>query len=113
MVVTVSSTFAADNETLAAVDDGDVLTEDYYFDASVENDTGNGTIDNPYKQLTTARIKENSNIYLNEGEYELNDYKRIYNVNIIGKNPETTIIKNLDFEVTFSNSFTLSIISSQ
>ena len=107
MVVTVSSTFAADNETLAAVDDGDVLTEDYYFDASVENDTGNGTIDNPYKQLTTARIKENSNIYLNEGEYELNDYKRIYNVNIIGKNPETTIIKNLDFEVTFSNSFTL------
>lgn len=77
---------AVDEEVLAA-------SNDYYFDASLENDTGDGSINNPYKYLTADRIKGNANIHLANGEYNLNTYKTIEQVNIVGSDMAKTIIK--------------------
>jgi len=81
-------------DSLGAVD-LEVLTasNDYYFDASLENDTGDGSINNPYKYLTADRIKGNANIHLANGEYDLNTYKTIEQVNIVGSDMSKTIIK--------------------
>lgn len=85
-----------DNQTTIAIDyHDDTLTanNDYYFDASLENDNGDGSSQNPYKYLTVERIKGNCNIHLANGEYNLDNYKAIEQVNIIGSNPAETIIK--------------------
>ena len=66
---------------------------EYYFDASLEEDDGNGTIENPYKYLTSSRIKANSIIHLANGEYILDKRATINNVNIIGDDALNTIIK--------------------
>lgn len=89
----IPSAYAGDNGTvLAAADDGDVVFSEYYFDAGVDNDTGNGSAYNPYKELKSSRIQSNSIIHLSEGEYALDDSVNIYNVTFIGANPQNTII---------------------
>ena len=98
LIFIIPSSYATDNQTndLQEIDETqDVLkaNNDYFFDASVENDTGDGSLENPYKFLTTDRIKGNCNIYLSNGEYELDDTKIIERVNIIGSDPLKTIIK--------------------
>ncbi|MEE1133219.1 MAG: C1 family peptidase [Methanobrevibacter sp.] len=85
-----------DHQTTIAIDyNDDALTanNDYYFDASLEDDNGDGSSQNPYKYLTVERIKGNCNIHLANGEYNLDDYKAIEQVNIIGSNPTKTIIR--------------------
>ena len=75
-----------ENQTVTAIDNhDDTLTSnnDYYFDASLEDDSGDGSIHNPYKYLTAERIKGNSNIHLANGEYDLDYSKSIEMVNII------------------------------
>ena len=94
----------SDNNTLSSVDD-DVLEEDFYFDSSIENDDGNGSIYNPYKELTTNRIKSNSVIHLANGKYNLNSQLTVNNVTIIGESAKDTIVNNVVF--TISNSLTL------
>ena len=118
--IAVPASFAVDDDIAIAISDNqdssisdDVLgSNDYYFNASVENDTGSGSIDNPYKELTTDRIKDNSILHLADGEYDLGFYfsKSANNVTIIGQNVEKTVIsysgKNFpNFRVT--NSLTL------
>jgi len=94
LLIVIPTGFAADNATALGLNDtSDVLGADYYFDANVENDTGDGTLDNPYKNLTDERIKSDSVIHLADGEYELDDSKTIRNVTIIGQHVESTIIK--------------------
>ena len=81
-------------QTISAIDEDNLkASNDYFFDSSVENDTGDGTKNNPYKYLTSDRIRGNCNIYLSDGEYELDNSKTIERVNIIGSNPLKTIIK--------------------
>ena len=102
LLIAVPASFAVDNDTAIAVSDnqdsgisGEVLgSNDYYFNASIENDTGNGNIDNPYKKLNADRIKDNSIIHLADGEYDLGDNFSIgvNNLTIIGQNAEKTII---------------------
>lgn len=102
LLIAVPTSFAVDNDTAIAISDNqdssisdDVLgSNDYYFNVSVENDTGNGTIDNPYKKLNADRIKDNSIIHLADGEYDLGDNFSIgvNNLTIIGQNAEKTII---------------------
>ena len=84
--------FASDNQTL--LDDGAVSSNEnsYYFDASCENDNGNGSLENPYKYLKSDRIRDNSNIYLNDGEYLLDKPANINNVSIYGSNSQNTSI---------------------
>lgn len=99
--------FAMDNDTSIIGDNSNYT--DYYFDASIENDTGDGSQDNPYKTLTSARIHDDSNIYLANGEYNLDKLSYIDNVNIIGSNPEKTIVSycgigfRLDGPLTLTN----------
>ncbi len=81
-------------QTISAIDEDNLkASNDYFFDSSVENDTGDGTKNNPYKYLTSDRIRGNCNIYLSDGEYELDNSKTIERVNFIGSNPLKTIIK--------------------
>ena len=82
----------------------DVLTasNDYYFNASVETD-GDGSISSPYKYLRADRIKANSNIYLANGEYNLDKSKSIEEVNIIGSDVDRTIIKYDGVAFTVNN----------
>ena len=98
--------FSAENDTAmeAAYNTSDVLTADYYFDANVGDDTGNGSATNPYKKLTAGRIADNSNIYLASGEYNLSGYKKICNVTFIGSGASDTVINfhGTGFEVSSS-----------
>ena len=110
--------FAYENDTNLAVDGEDIAVEinyqedvlgdngDYYFNASSESD-GNGSQSNPYKYLTSARIKDNSNIYLANGEYQLDSSKSINGVNIFGSDSNKTVIKYEGVAFTSRNSFTL------
>lgn len=104
LLIVIPSTFAIDNDTFnndtfieveTSTQDDNILQSgsDIYFDASVEKDNGDGSINNPYKYLTSSRIKQNSNIYLAEGEYNLDKRVAIYGVTITGNNAEKTIIK--------------------
>ena len=72
--------------------DNDLLGVDYYFDESA-NDTGDGSIDNPYKELTLARLKSSSTIHLANGEYNLTSGKTLTELTIIGQDPEKTILR--------------------
>ena len=85
--------FALDNDTAVAENDGDILlAKDYYFDANAENDTGDGSISNPFRDLTSQRIEENSNIHLAEGEYNLSSLTYLRKVSITGSDPAKTVI---------------------
>lgn len=113
LLIVIPTGFAMDNETAVAVSDNDtlssvdedILTDDYYFDASIDNDDGDGSIYNPYKELTYYRIKANSVIHLASGEYKLDAGLNVNNVTIIGESAESTIVDNVVF--TVSNSLTL------
>ena len=101
----VNTCFAADNETvleeteneqrIKPIKETEVLAgnNDYYFDASVENDTGDGSANNPYKYLTASRIRDNSNIHLANGEYNLDNMVFRHGINIMGENSNQTIIR--------------------
>ncbi len=108
---------AVNNESALSIDeisDGDVVSiqnngsdvlkasNDYYFDASVEND-GDGSQAKPYKYLTASRIRANSNIYLANGEYNLDSSKSVQQVNIYGSDVEKTVVKFDGIAFTVSN----------
>ena len=104
ILVIIPSTFAIDDDSLdndtsieveASAQDDDILRgeNDVYFDASVEKDNGDGSIDSPYKYLTSSRIKLNAKIHLAEGEYDLDKRTTLYGVTITGNNAKNTIIK--------------------
>ena len=86
-------------------------SNEYYFDASVEKDTGNGSAESPYKYLTSNRIKANSVIHLANGEYRLD--KRVYanNVNIIGTDADKTIISYNGLAFSISSSLYLTNVT--
>ena len=85
-------------------------SNDYYFDASAEND-GDGSLSNPYKYLKADRIRANANLYLANGEYQLDNPKSIEEVNIIGSDVESTIIKYDGVAFTVNNHLTIKNIT--
>ena len=94
VMVLIPTAYAADNQTaIEAGDEGNVMGDEYYFDANVENDTGDGSQDNPYKELTSDRVRDNSIIHLSDGEYQLNAQVDRKNITVIGQNPKNTVIK--------------------
>ena len=109
LLLVLPTAFAGENQTYIGIsDEGDnLLSDDYYFDASVENDTGNGSVDNPYRDLNASKIKSNSVIHLADGEYELDTVKYTNNVTIIGQHVCETIIKYHGVGFRVSNSLTL------
>ena len=110
LLILIPTVCAVDNETAEVTsvsiqnNGSDILkaSNDYYFDASVEND-GIGSQANPYKFLTADRIKANANIYLANGQYNLDTSKSIQQVNIYGSDVEKTIIKYDGIAFTVSN----------
>lgn len=82
------------NETMLASDSEDILTDEYYFDASVDNDDGDGSIYNPYQKLTPNRVKLDSINHLDSGVYDFNNVASFKNVTMIGASPADTIVKN-------------------
>ncbi|WP_298518538.1 C1 family peptidase, partial [uncultured Methanobrevibacter sp.] len=110
LLIVIPATFAGDNDTAILASDaiqeddaiavnssaGDNLADEYYFDANAENDAGNGSYDNPYKELTSTRVNDNSIIHLSNGEYEWDPFKGVSNVSIIGQSAENTIIRGGD-----------------
>ena len=90
LFIAIPTGFAMDNDTVIIADKD--TSHDYYFDSSVENDGGNGSVDNPFKNLKSNRIKDNSNIYLANGRYNLDYISYPSNVNIYGNDSEKTVI---------------------
>ena len=94
LLIIIPSTFAQNNDVAIILDENSSITiesvggeeilsgsNDYYFDASAQNDDGDGSIDNPYKYLKANRIQSNANIFLANGEYRLDQAKSIQQVN--------------------------------
>ena len=116
ILIMVPTCFAAD-DAAAAVDDvelltfgdsSDILSADYYFDANAPDDSGNGSVSNPYKEFKSDRVVADSNLHLANGGYTLDRSVSIRNVTIIGDNPSQTIIKyNYGTGFTVSSSLTL------
>ncbi|MER2014612.1 MAG: hypothetical protein ABS871_08335, partial [Methanobrevibacter sp.] len=117
ILIMVPTSFAVDDaamavgETVEHLTFGDssaILTADYYFDANVPDDSGNGSASNPYKEFKSDRVVADSNLHLAKGEYTLDRQVTIRNVTIIGEDPSQTIIKyNYGTGFTVSSSLTL------
>lgn len=114
--------FASENETaLASVDsiqdntvsisNDDVSYLEIYFDSSLENDTGDGSQFNPYKNLKSNRIVDNSKVYFANGSYELDNQISANNLIIIGSNPLNTSIEYNHGDYGFSSSSALTILN--
>lgn len=100
LLVVIPTAYAADNQTELDLNSNEIILSDsYYFDANIVDDSGNGSLDSPYKYLNSDRVRDNSTIYLNDGTYYNGFNKEVYNLTIIGKNSEKTIIKNIRFKV--------------
>ena len=89
------------NETLQSDDDSEsLLSSDYYFDAK-NDDGGNGSDANPYKEFNSKLIKNDSNVHFDNGEYNLGNVK-CNNVTFIGVSPYVTVLSNGNLEVSGS-----------
>ena len=91
LLMTISGSFAHENQTdLGEEESVCYLSEsvDIYFDASAADD-GDGSRQNPYNTIDSSKLKNNSNIYFEDGDYILESEElNLENVNIFGKNPE-------------------------
>ena len=81
-----------DNDTVMSYENSTVIQTDYYVDANSENDSGNGTIYNPYKELDLNNIDDNSVVHIANGEYILSGSKTYANLSVIGQDPEKTVV---------------------
>ena len=96
LIILTAPAFAMDNDTVVEVQNDLPMAADYYFDANIENDTGDGSQSNPYKEFNSDRIPDKSVVHLANGEYTLKGSKSYSDLSIIGENPQTTIVKYWD-----------------
>ncbi len=126
LLVIIPASFAADNNVVSIednlmIDDSidDVLISDsegndlnagegedipeeeqkmeIYFDSNVQDDNGNGSIDNPYKTFSKDRIRENSILHFASGIYNYTPYStNVLNISIYGQDSSNTIINGID-----------------
>lgn len=91
LLVFIAPSFA--NDDLAVNDTLTSKGNDYYFDASVENDTGDGSISNPYKTFGDDKIKPNSVLHFAEGVYEFNQLNsnNYANLTFLGQDTSKTV----------------------
>ena len=106
ILIIMAPNFALDNETSDVLNYGnssDVLSStNLYINASNEN-PGDGSIDNPYKNLENVKIGKDTTVHISNGEYGYNSYRSLNNVTIIGESATDTIIKCNHFEITSNN----------
>ena len=85
--------FAGDNNTdLLEMDGSQEISSDYYFNISVDDSDGDGSLENPYNELVDNKIENNSIIHLSEGEYYFKQEQEHKNLTFIGEGPSKTII---------------------
>ena len=96
LLIAISPAFAMNNDTIVAVENTSQLQSSYYFDSNIESDTGDGSLYNPYKELDSNKISDNSIVYLASGDYVLKGSKTYANLSIVGENPEKTVINYED-----------------
>ena len=97
-----NSVNSKDNTTKASQN-----SEDYYFDINSEDDYGDGTEDNPYKNLKDGRIFNNSVIHLSNGEYNYSQLNSHTNITIYGEDAEKTIINGNGGTIHIDENFIL------
>ena len=122
-LVIIPTAFAEDNETVLEADidagstDTVVLTagepNHYYFDASAQNDTGDGSAENPYKYLRDEYVRPNSVLHFAEGEYSFKQINsgNYNNITFIGQNSQNTIIRGQGSATIINRAVTLSDIT--
>ena len=110
--LTVPFSFASDNSTNDEVGYTiEFIYNDYYFDSSIENDTGDGSPDNPYKCLTDDRIRNNTVLHLKDGEYNFTPLNSKTNITIYGENADNTVIRGDGKVFLVNTKFTLKNIT--
>ena len=92
--VLIPSAYAVEENTTEILtnSENDVLqSKKYYFNSSSSD--GDGSKNNPYKDLDYSRFKDDSDLYFANGEYNIN-FDKYYarNINIYGQNASSTII---------------------
>ena len=108
LMIVIPTAFALDSDNVISADaNSTVLQNDCYFNANLDNDAGDGSSSNPYRNLTSERITDDSTIHLSDGEYSLDASKTLKNVVIIGENPQNTIINGNGYQLSTSTSLTL------
>ena len=95
ILLVVPSVFAQENATdsLESSADAQALSSDFYFDSNATNDHGEGTVDDPYRELRDGRILDNLVIHLKNGEYEFSQIDTHTNVSFIGQDATKTIVR--------------------
>ena len=83
--------FAQENVTDSAAD-ASTIANNFYFDSNAPHDHGEGTVDNPYKELRDGRILDNSVIHLKNGEYDYSQLNTHTNISFIGEDSLKTVI---------------------
>ena len=102
IMIMVAPTFAQDNQTEDNLTGNVLSTTDIYVDASNDN-PGNGSIDNPYKNLEDVKIEKDTVVHLNDGEYGYKSFRSLNDVAFIGQSKENTVINCNRLEITSNN----------
>ena len=109
----IPSAFGADNQTdsLKADLDAQTLVHDFYFDSNATNDHGEGTADDPYRELRDGRILDNSVIHLKNGQYDYFQLNTHANVSFIGQDASKTIINGNGGTLLFNDRLSLTNVT--
>lgn len=113
ILLVVPSVFAQENATdsLESSADAQALSSDFYFDSNATNDHGEGTVDDPYRELRDGRILDNSVIHLKNGEYEFSQIDTHTNVSFIGQDATKTIVRGDGGALTVNSPLVLTNIT--
>ena len=86
---------AQDNATDVCNDtlESKAVSLDIYFDSNASDDLGDGSVDNPYKELKDGRILDNSRIHLKSGEYTITKFNTHTNISIMGEDALNTVVR--------------------
>lgn len=94
ILIIIPITSAHENDTVSLGSDLNTtpIEDEIYFDSNATHDHGEGTADDPYRELRDGRILDNTAVHLKNGEYKYSQTSTHSNISFIGENPENTII---------------------
>ena len=94
ILIIIPASYAHENDTSSVSSNinATVLSEDIYFDVNATTDHGEGTVDDPYRELRDGRILDNTVVHLKNGEYKYTQQNTHTNISFVGQTPEKTII---------------------
>ena len=109
----IPTAFATDNSTVGinSTSDAQALSSDFYFDSNATNDHGEGTIDDPYREIRDGRILDNSVFHFKNGEYEFSDSNSHTNISFIGQDASKTILRGNDESLLINSRLVLANVT--